>query len=317
MELARRLRKISSEDARHSYELLSSRDCEENPRYSTAGLKLLDYFFLGHRLMTKIKHRSFAETMRNPEQVEFLTALVRKYKASLKIDYSDPEDLLPHQYAVFQLYYGTVNQFRPAVARWAYCHFSPKVGILDFSAGWGGRALAAMSLGIPYIGIDANTKLESSYRRMIEFIKPVSDITMRFQPSETVDFSEFNYDLILTSPPYFMLEEYENMPEYGSKEAFLNKFFRVTVSNAWKSLRTGGHMALNMPHDMYMAIRDLLPPIKKRIRMMKRDRHSINAAAGKKIGETKKSAHELIYIWQKNLTTSRKTRKHRKPTHEQ
>lgn len=311
MELARRLRKITAADALESYEKLVELDCKKYPGYSIVGLKTLDHFFLGHRLMARVKHRSFAETMRDPEKVEFLTGLVRRYKADKAIDYSDPDALLPHQYAVFQLYYGTINQFRPAVARWLYCKLAPRVGILDFSAGWGGRALAAMSLGIPYVGVDANTKLESAYSGLIRMARPAAPVKMVFVPSETVDFSQYDYDLVFTSPPYFMLEEYETMPEYGSKEAFLEKFFRPVVERAWRHLRPGGHMALNMPHDMYMAVRGMLPPVKSRIRMLKRNKHPVNAARGQAIGETKMSAHELIYVWKKGGVSGRVTRRRR------
>jgi hypothetical protein len=311
MALAQQLRPISEEVALKSYEQLKNLPCSTPLGFSRAGLKTLDYFFLEHRLATRIKGHSFAENIRNPEMVEFLTNLVRRYKSKVAINYDDPRDLLPHQYSVFQLYYGTVNQFRPAVARWLYCKLKPKVGILDFSAGWGGRALAAMSLGIPYTGIDTNKSLEKGYHAMFDLIKPSSSSKIIIAPSETIDYSKFDYDLVFTSPPYFMIERYASMPNYASKTEFLNRFFRPVVSQVWKYLRTNGHMALNMPHDMYMAVRDLLPPVSRRVRMVKHDRHPQNAVAQKQIGETKHTSHELIYIWHKAARRSlrRKTKK--------
>ena len=312
MNLARQLRDISEEKARKSYERLVRIPCSAPLSFNRAGLPTLDYFFLGHRLATRIKGHSFAENIRDPEMVEFLTSLVKRYKAKLKIDYTNPSELLPHQYSVFQLYYGTVNQFRPAVARWLYCKLKPRIGILDFSAGWGGRALAAMSLGIPYTGIDTNKSLKKSYEDMIEFINPTSPTQIIIAPSETIDYSKIDYDLVFTSPPYFMIERYESMPEYTSKEDFLDRFFRPVVQQVWKYLKLGGHMALNMPHEMYMAIRDLLPPVKHRFRMMKHDRHPQNAVLKKPIGETRHTSHELIYVWHK--VSERHTRKQKPVT---
>jgi DNA modification methylase len=77
---------------------------------------------------------------------------------------------------------------------------------------------------------------------------------MHYQPSETFDFSSVEYDMIFTSPPYFMLERYENMPVYKSKQDFLDTFFLPVIRRAWEGLKTGGIMALNMPKEMYEAL---------------------------------------------------------------
>jgi hypothetical protein len=77
-----------------------------------------------------------------------LNELVTRYKKKAIKDY-DATGLLKAQYQVFQLYWGSINQFRPTVAKWVYTTLKAKTGILDFSAGWGGRCLAAMSMGIP------------------------------------------------------------------------------------------------------------------------------------------------------------------------
>jgi hypothetical protein len=306
MELAKRLRGITLEDAKKSYEDLLDLPCKK-PGFDRVGIKALDYFFLHHRLKAKTKHISFFEAMKDPEMVKKLSDLVVKYKKKALTNFETPDDLLKQQYSVFQLYYGSINQFRPSVARWVYCSLGAKKGILDFSAGWGGRCLAAMSLDIPYIGCDANTKMEPAYRQMIKTFKPDADVTLFFQPSETVDFSKFTYDLVFTSPPYFMIEEYERMPAYKSKEGFLAKFFIPVVDNAWANLSMGGHMALNMPHDMYMAVKDRLPKVTKRLTLPLHNRHPTNAKQGRTLG-TETERHELIYVWKKDRS-SNKTRK--------
>ena len=243
--------------------------------------------------------------MKNDDKKALLNNVIVKYKKAPTVAGLSAEAHAKLRYAAFQLYFGSVNQFKPAIARWVYCQLGAKRGILDFSAGWGGRCLAAMSLGIPYIGIDANREMEPTYRKMIDTLDPDAKVTLRFQPSETVDFGAYDYDLVFTSPPYFMLEEYEKMPAYGSKEAFLERFFRPVVANAWKHLRRGGHMALNMPHEMYMAVRDMLPPVTKRMTLVRSNRFAQNAALGRKPG-TQKESHELIYVWRKGTRGTRK-----------
>jgi hypothetical protein len=291
-KIAQILANIDLEGAKASYKTLSTRECK-NPGLSKMGLSTLDYFFLESRLKTKTKSGvSFIDVMSDKDKLEHLTMVTKRWRADVDFDTITPRDLLRYRYYTFQLYYGTINQFRPAFARWIYCHLKPKIGILDFSAGWGGRCLAAMSLGIPYIGIDTNIGIKDSYTEMIKEIEPGANVKMIFKPSEQVDFSKYEYDLIFTSPPYFMIEKYENMPAYKDKEEFLDKFFRPVVRSAWKYLKTGGKMALNMPHDMYMAIKDELPKVSKRIQL------PLYSRTQKKTRK-KNTSHELIYVWNK------------------
>lgn len=298
LRIAQDLRDISKQDAIESYNDLKSTPSKE-PTFSRIGLNALDYFFLHHRIKAKTKkHVSFYDAIQDKALTAHLTELVKKYKKQ-DIKDLDKQALLKSQFQVFQLYYGTINQFRPVIAKWIYTLLKPKVGILDFSAGWGGRALAAMSMGIPYRGIDANKLLEPAYRNMIKLYEPNADIIMTFKPSEQVDFSKFNYDLIFTSPPYFMIEEYEKMPLYESKQNFLNTFFVPVIHKAWSNLMPGGNMALNMPAEMYDAIKEFLPRVKRELVLPLSNRHPVNAAKKGTLGEEDKSRHELIYVWHK------------------
>jgi len=311
MELARELREISKETALKSYQELKAATADA-PDFRRIGLPALDYWFLHHRLKTRTRrHISFYEAMKDPTTVRRLNKLVVQYKKKALTEY-DRTQRLKAQYQVFQLYYGTVNQFRPLVAKWVYSLLKPRVGVLDFSMGWGGRLLAAMSMGIPYIGIDANTKLEASYRNMIEMYEPNANVKLHFQPSEQVKFGRFQYDLVFTSPPYFMIEEYEKMPPYKDKKDFLETFFIPVVKSAWDNLHPGGHMALNMPAEMYEAIRSLLPTIKAAWELPLSNRHPVNAAKRAALGSEDKERHELIYIWRKPRKIGQVTRKARK-----
>jgi hypothetical protein len=136
------------------------------------------------------------------------------------------------------------SQFKPRYAS-LMCEFFKPTSVLDFSAGWGDRCIGVCAKGVNYIGIDANVDLEPTYREMCDFygIRP----TLLFQPSETVDFSQLNYDMVFTSPPYFTLENYQHMPDYGTYEAWVDKFLRPVVTNSFKHLKSGGWMCLNIP----------------------------------------------------------------------
>lgn len=301
MELSKEIRPITKKEAHQSYLDLKNAPCD--PGMGRAGLKALDYLFLQHRIKTRVKNISFYEAMRDPKKRDYLDELIYRVK-KVNPDELDHISLQKKRYAVFQLYYGSVNQFRPLMAKWVYCLFKPK-RILDFSAGWGGRCIAALSLGIPYIGIDSNASLKSAYDNLLLY-EPATPVTMIFKPSEQVDYSKFKYDLCFTSPPYFTLEKYQNMPSY-TKETFLTQFFIPVVKNVWKHLEKNGHLVLNMPEEMYVAIRDLLPPLKQILPLHISNKHPTQAV--KRSTLTSESRNENIYVWQKKSNRTKKARR--------
>ena len=69
--------------------------------------------------------------------------------------------------------------------------------------------------------------------------------------SSKVDYSKYDYDMVFTSPPYYMLEKYENMPQYESNEDFNEKFLYPVIKNSYKYLKPNGHYILNIPISMY------------------------------------------------------------------
>jgi hypothetical protein len=301
MDIAKRVRPITKEKALESYKELLDFDCTKPISLTREGTKALDFFFFKHRLAAKTKrHISFLNILKNSSEYKYLknkTRKVKKYNQLTKR--KTPDEQLRNQYGVFQLYYGTINQFRPTVAKKLYCLLQPKIGILDFSSGWGGRCIAAMSLNIPYIGFDSNKKLESSYKSMVQTLDPEAKVQMTFQPSETVDFTNYSYDLIFTSPPYFTLEEYEGMPKYNKDQGFLDDFFLPVLRSAWDGLKPGGHLALNMPEDMYKPVRKCLPPLMKKLKMPLMDRHAEEAVTGSDLTKGATERFEYIYIWKK------------------
>ena len=113
---------------------------------------------------------------------------------------------------------------------------------------------------------------------------------MLFQPSETVAFETLSYDMVFTSPPYFFIERYQNMPEYKGKAEFLSVFFRPVITESWKHLKTDGFLCLNMPEEMYTSVRDLLPELHETIEMPIGNRFS---------KFTKAKRAEVIYVWKK------------------
>jgi hypothetical protein len=296
MEIAKRLRPIT-EEAGKGLEELKKLGCGKATRLSRIGLKTLDTYFLKHRLTTKTKHHfSFVDALKTKKLRDYLDDKIRTVE-HLDTSALSRDELLRSRYNMFRLYYGAINQFRPTEAMRVYCTLKP-TGILDFSAGWGGRCLAAMAYGVPYYGFDSNKQLENSYKEL-HALSPTSHVNMRFIPSEKADFSKLKYDLVFTSPPYYKLEEYDLMPNYKSYDDFVERFLLPVVLNAWKYLSTEGHMALNMPKEMYDSVKGSLPRVWKRMRLAISNKHPGNARK-----KTFKSGtrSETIYVWKKQKT---------------
>jgi len=248
-----------------------------------AGMKPLAKLFKEHVMRCKTKTGlSFAEVVSDPEKRLKYELLGQKYGNSI--------------YHAFQLWNGCVNMFRPAVAKWLYKRYNAQVGVLDFSAGWGGRMLGALALGVPYIGVETNRNLiDPYYRLMVDYNPFNAPVRMIWRKAEDTDFSTMQYDVVMTSPPYYTLEKYAHMPEYTSKEEFYNTFLIPVITKAWLYLKPNGHMILNMPVELYEAIRTHLPPLLEVLEYHKASRHS-----GIKNDSKKAQSFEHIYVWRKS-----------------
>jgi tRNA1(Val) A37 N6-methylase TrmN6 len=118
--------------------------------------------------------------------------------------------------------------------------------ILDPCAGWGGRMLAAYGLGARYCAIDANKKLVGELNEMSRFLRADTCVVHGDAAQQkTVDLAAGELaDFVLTSPPYFGLEEYSNDKEQSSSRKtiaeWLSEFFMPMVSGVMGRLKEGG-----------------------------------------------------------------------------
>lgn len=239
---------ISKEEALNDYNKLREKDASII-NLSSIGNKACDFLFQKHREKTNIKGKlSHVEAWKQDKKgiIEFAKKLNDSHAKQGEKTPSMDKSLR----AAIRFKYGSINQFRPMVAKYVYQRFKPK-RVLDISAGWGNRLLAAMACDIDYIGIDSNKNLKGAYEKMYQMYPSQSNIQMIISNSEDVDFSTLKeYDMAFTSPPYYTLEEYEHMKKYATKEEFISEFFKPVIMNSYKHLKKGGHLVLNMPVDM-------------------------------------------------------------------
>jgi len=277
-----------------------------NPN-SIAGNALVDWGTEKARRKTKYRNKSFIERWKNKTRRKKMLEFARRIKGQ------DPrKSVLAATRAAIDLQWGTVNTLRAAAAAGMYKKYKA-TRVLDFTAGWGARMIAAMALDIDYIGIDSNKNLKKGYERIIKLLKPYtkSNVKLFFKKAENVDFSKLGrYDYVFTSPPYEYLEAYENMTNYegdgkikqpsSSKKIkmqdsakFYDEFLVPTLKKVYKYLPKNKHICLNMPDIMYDKIK------KRWIPVTKKETYNIVKRTGGKWGKEKRRGKELIFCWKK------------------
>ena len=144
----------------------------------------------------------------------------------------------------------TVSNFKPTLAKWIYdyalsiCETESNVkSTYDYSAGWGGRMLAANSLGIIYNGTDPNTSEELTTFAN-KFLNNVNIYSYCSESDEIYD-KLVEQDIIGSCPPYFKLEQYSEdnsqcYNKYNEYELWLEKYWKETVIKSYKKLKSGG-----------------------------------------------------------------------------
>ena len=287
-------------------EFLRLKNCQSlNPK-SLIGNKIVDYGTYKMRVKTKYRGKSWYEQWKNPARRKKLNEFARRL---IKIKNLTP---LRAQRDAMSLQWGTINTMRPSAALDFYRKYNA-TRVLDFTAGWGARMVAAIAADIDYIGIDSNVTLKKGYQKILDALKPFnkSKVKLFFKKAEEVDFSKLGYyDLVFTSPPYEYLEVYESMKNYEGngkikqpssstkikKEdsaKFYDEFIIPTMKNAYKYLPRGKWMCLNIPDLMYEKIKSRWKKCDKK------ELYKIVKRQGSTMGVVGRRGMEYIYCWQK------------------
>jgi RimJ/RimL family protein N-acetyltransferase len=146
------------------------------------------------------------------------------------------------------------NNFQCTLAYTIYKIFNAR-NILDSSAGWGDRLIAAIAVGANYTGYDPSICLKPLYKNIIKDLceeNNKKNYNIISQPFEEVIIKQ-EYDVVLTSPPFFDLEIYEDnkqqsIVKYPSEDGWLKNFLLVLVDKNIDGLITGGYLIMYIPH---------------------------------------------------------------------
>lgn len=125
--------------------------------------------------------------------------------------------------------------------------------VADMACGWGTRMIAAAATGNGYAGFEVNHPLVEKLNELghdIQTILPNFKFVIFEHGSEILQSNMVGkIGQIITSPPYFNLEEYtQNGDEVysGSYEHFKKDFLIPMFENAYAYLRPGGSVLINL-----------------------------------------------------------------------
>jgi len=187
---------------------------------------------------------------------KILSGTFFKQKHHSKITESDMRSML-RRYSGTQM----VSNFRPTAAAALYDIFVDKDSSLegteagtvwDPSMGYGGRLLGAIVAGVNYIGTDPCIPTFKGLEQIRDkYGHDHKSYKLLRQGSETFIPEDESLDFVFTSPPYFGWEAYGDEPEQSSikfdtSEIWKEKFLKQTIANAYKGLKTGKYLALNV-----------------------------------------------------------------------
>ena len=259
--ISRHIKRVSSTDAETDFLKLKEIGPSASlisPR-SRIGNNVVDFFTFKERLNTKGKYSmNYYEFITNLEEFKkkkFINNMLTYYRDVKNKNKTKNEYIVLKE--VYNICISAINIFRPLVAMQIYVKYNP-VTVLDFTCGWGGRLVGACALNVPnYIGIDINTNLKTPYSEMIEFLSLHSQTNARVFITDAVlfDYSGIEYDMVLTSPPYYFLEKYSNNNLYGNSKEEMNQCFYIPLFlNTFKHLKSGGHYCLNINKEIYDSV---------------------------------------------------------------
>jgi 16S rRNA G966 N2-methylase RsmD len=143
------------------------------------------------------------------------------------------------------------TMYRPQMAKMVVTNLEAK-RVLDPCAGWGGRMLGSVAAGAEYVAFEPNTETYESLLKLIKFlgiedkVRIIKDSALEM---DKYDIGEF--DLILTSPPYFDLEVYSHEDTQSIKgcdtySMWVNNFLKPLIELSISHMKQNGWSCWNV-----------------------------------------------------------------------
>lgn len=220
--------------------------------YNTEGLVLLDFLF--PNLHTVISgHQSNKSVYDRFYDDEILSICLEKALRQYKIT-----NLRTVFFSTGRFLRSTATNFSPLRAKAIYERFCPQNGVIyDYSAGFGGRMLGALSSfkNFTYIATDPNTETYNNLLTLGQYIEQATHRQNSYkilnQCSEDLILEPSSIDFAFSCPPYFSLEKYcnentQSIIKFPDYDQWLENYVRPTIKNCYISLKDSGFFGVNI-----------------------------------------------------------------------
>jgi hypothetical protein len=209
------------------------------------GMKLCQHFCDNFWNIENDKGLSFAKAWQDPKIMSDVITWGTKSMSSLWMSWI--------RRAVF-MRAGIANSsfYRPHFSKQIIRMHDKSNGILfDPCHGWGGRMLGTVAANWSYIGCDPNTVTFNNVSDIASFLNIQDKVTLLNIPAEEYTFIPNSVDIVLTSPPYFNLEMYNDNPDqsynkFNTYEVWENKWLRPLISSSISMIKDNGISAWNV-----------------------------------------------------------------------
>lgn len=153
-----------------------------------------------------------------------------------------------------------VSNFKPAVARAVIQKYSaPGDLVVDFSAGYGGRLVGALTLERAYVGIDPARVQVRGLNRCLAMIRAFgiaegsAEICHGCAEDVLPTVRSRSAGLVFSSPPYFDWEKYSHQASqsfirYRTYDEWIERFISPVVEESQRILAKKGYLVLNLPN---------------------------------------------------------------------
>lgn len=227
---------------------LSDKTCSN----SNIGIHFLDNFF---------KHRFHASRVGKPSPVNAWNDEKIIKTVIQKLDKKGSEFSLRNIRGVLMYLITAPSHFKPCAAASIINHFNPKT-VIDPTIGWGGRTLGSLvcSSVKEFVGIDLQEDSVKSTALMHNTLGDLTRVKAKFMNGDCIKLmDDFNneFDLILTSPPFWNLEQYPGVSISGALDVWVQEFIIPFAHKCRKVLKNNGHLALHADNIEGYAVHDL------------------------------------------------------------
>jgi hypothetical protein len=281
-------KELTEEELDKDFQALCGFTADTNPR-KFCGNKILYHYQMKNILACRRGNKGYKtleEWFADPELKEKLWQDAIKRNRRDKAAYPSPTDV----YECHRINNGSIVFFKSSTAKYIYKKFNAK-NVLDPTAGWGGRMLGAMSLGINYTGYDTNVNMKEAYAGIHSHGFGVQRMIWKncLEGDFTGNRDGEAFDLVLTSPPYGNMELYEHMEAWKNDEAYFTEFLVPLMNKLFKE--TNCPICINVSPKIYHKLTSSLNNYGIRACDEEID---LRQQMGK---QYKTKSQDLIYVW--------------------